>query len=482
MPLNDLLLYLVALAGWAAWIIALGDVLVRNTDDIKRGSKRLWILGLLAVPVVTGVAFMIPAFGRGVWWPPGDLIFTLVWFAARFISWLSLPVLTGVETSTLWLATWIVGGAIGLVYLLRVAQRKPTLFGGVAELTTVLLAVNTALLIGFFIILFSGSDPVAAYRGLYEGMIGDKSRFADTLVAMTPYILLGLAVAVGFMTGLFNIGAEGQFYIGAITAAVVGTSITNLPFLPHVLVTLTAGAIGGMIWGAIPGFLKARFGAHEVINTIMMNYIAVKTVDYLVKGVFRDPTSSLDRTPLVLETARLPIWVAGTRLHFGFWIAIAAVFVIWWLMFKTTWGFQLRTVGASHGASRYAGMNVGRSIVVAMAIGGMLAGIAGTGEVIGLNRYLPAAFSSGYGFDSIAVALLAKSNPIAIIPAAFLWGGLRNGAGLMQVRAGISRDLIDIVQALVILFVAAPQIVRFLYRLRIEGSKQVVLTRGWGSK
>ncbi len=482
MPLNELLIFLVGLVGWAAWIIALGDLLSRAASDIQRGSKRLWLLGLLAVPALSGLVWMMPAYGQIVWWPPGDLVFSLLWVITRFISWLVLPMFTGVTLPPLWIAVWLIGGAIGLAYIALVARRKPTLSGGIADFTTIILAVNTALLVGFFIILLTGSNPVAAYQGLYEGMIGSKSRFVETLVSMTPFVLLGLAVAVGFMTGLFNIGAEGQFYIGAMTAAVVGSSVTGLPFIPHLLLTLIAGAIGGMIWGAIPGFLKARFGAHEVINTIMMNYIAVKTVDYLVKNVFRDPTASLDRTPFVLETARLPIWVTGTRLHFGFWIAIAAVFVIWWLMFKTTWGFQLRTVGASHGASRYAGMNVGRSIIIALAIGGTLAGIAGTGEVIGLNGYLPAAFSSGYGFDSIAVALLAKSNPIAIIPAAFLWGGLRNGAGLMQVRAGISRDLIDIVQALVILFVAAPQIVRFVYRLRIEGSKQVVLTRGWGSK
>jgi simple sugar transport system permease protein len=474
--------FLVGLLGWAVWTVALGDGLSRSKTDFLRGSKRLWILGLLAVPTISGVIWMVPSFDLITWWPLGDVIFSLLWFSARFASWLALPVFTGVVASTMWVTTWLVGGVVGLAYLALIAKRKPTLAGGVADFTTIILAVNTALLIGFFIILLTGSDPVAAYSGLYEGMIGDKSRFAETLVSMTPFVLLGLAVAVGFMTGLFNIGAEGQFYAGAMAAAVVGAAFTGLPFLVHLPLTLLAGAAAGMVWGAIPGFLKARFGAHEVINTIMMNYIAVKTVDYLVKNVFRDPTASLDRTPYVVASARLPIWLTDSRLHAGFWVAIAAVFIIWWLMFKTTWGFQLRTVGASHGASRYAGMNVGRNIVLAMAIGGTLAGIAGMGEVAGLNGYLPAAFSSGYGFDSIAVALLAKSNPFAIIPAAFLWGGLRNGASLMQLRAGISRDLIDIVQALVILLVAAPQIVRFIYRLRIEGAKQVVLTRGWGSK
>lgn len=481
MPTSQIVLFLIGLICWAIWIAALGDLISRDPGDFKRGPRWLWLAAFLALPVVSGIAFMTPVLHRFTAWPPGELIFSLLWFLARFASWLGLPIFTGLEVQPIWLAVWGVSAAVAVAYFLLVSRSRPTIVGGIGDLITILLAVNTALLIGYFLILFTGSDPVAAYKGLYEGMIGDKSRFAETLVAMTPFVLMGLAVAVGFLTGLFNIGAEGQFYIGAMAAAVVGSSFESLPLVVHLPLTVGAAMLGGAIWGAIPGFLKARFGAHEVINTIMMNYIAVKTVDYLVKNVFRDPKASLDRTPYVLETAQLPIWVSGSRLHLGFWLAIAAVVIIWWLMYKTTWGFQMRTVGASHGASRYAGMKVGRNIILAMAIGGVLSGLAGGGEVIGLNRYLPAAFTSGSGFDSIAVALLAKSNPFAIVPAAFLWGGLRNGAGLMQVRAGISRDLIDIVQAFVILFVAAPQIVRFIYRLRVVGVKQVVVTRGWGS-
>jgi general nucleoside transport system permease protein len=229
---------------------------------------------------------------------------------------------------------------------------------------------------------------------------------------------------------------------------------------------LAAGVLGGAIWGAIPGILKARLGAHEVINTIMMNYIAIKMVDYLVKQVFRDPTASLDRTPYVLASAQLPLLLGPNyRLHAGLCIALAAVAFTAWLLFHTTIGFAIRTVGANASAARYAGMRVGGCIVLAMSLAGGLAGVAGAGEVLGLNQTLPAAFSSGYGFDAIAVALLAKSHPIGMIPAALLWGGLRNGAGLMQVRSGISIDLIYVVQALVIVCIAADQIVRWLYRL-----------------
>ncbi|MGQ9586033.1 MAG: ABC transporter permease [Anaerolineae bacterium] len=323
----------------------------------------------------------------------------------------------------------------------------------------------------------------AAYQGLFEGALGSQRALLDSLVYSTPYILAGLAVALGFKCGLFNIGAEGQLYMGALCATVVGFSVKGLPIYVHLPLAVLAGALGGALWGAIPGFLKAVTGAHEVINTIMMNYIAVKTVDYLVKNVIRDPTASLDRTPFVEASARYPLLIQGSSLHAGFLIALAATVFVWWFLYKTTLGFEVRTVGLNPSAARYAGMSVPRNFVLAMAMAGALAGLAGVGIVLGRpSEYsLKAAFSSGFGFDSIAVALLAKSHPIGIIPAAFLWGSLRNGAGLMQVRApGISIDLVNIVQALVIIFVAADEIVRRIYRIRARRGMEVVFTRGWG--
>jgi simple sugar transport system permease protein len=330
-----------------------------------------------------------------------------------------------------------------------------------------LYAVGTALLLGAALIWASGASVVEAYLGLFEGMLGSRRALVETCVASIPYMLTGLSVALGFHAGLFNIGAEGQFYIGALGAAVAGYMVVGLPGWLHLPLALAAGVLGGAMWGAIPGILKARLGAHEVINTIMMNYIAIKIVDYLVKQVFRDPTASLDRTPYVLVSAQLPLLLGPNyRLHAGLLVALAAVGFTAWLLFHTTIGFAIRTVGANASAARYAGMRVGGLIVLAMSLAGGLAGIAGAGEVLGLNYTLPAAFSSGYGFDAIAVALLAKSHPIGIVPAAFLWGGLRNGAGLMQVRSGISIDLIYVVQALVIVCIAADQTVRWLYRLK----------------
>jgi len=322
-----------------------------------------------------------------------------------------------------------------------------------------------------------------AYRGLFEGALGSPRALADTLVYTTPYILAGLAVALGFKCGLFNIGAEGQLYIGALCATVVGFTVKGLPIYAHLPLAILAGVLGGAIWGAIPGLLKAWTGAHEVINTIMMNYMAVKTVDYLVKKVIRDPEATLDRSPFVLESARYPLLTPQYSLHAGFIVAIAAIFFVYWFLYKTTWGFEIRTVGANPSAARYAGMSVARNFVLAMGVSGALAGLAGIGIVLGRpSEYsLKAAFSSGFGFDSIAVALLAKSNPIAIFPAAFLWGALRNGAGLMQVRApGISIDLVSLVQGLVIMFIAADEIVRWIYRMRARRKAEVIFTRGWG--
>ncbi len=349
------------------------------------------------------------------------------------------------------------------------------------ELLVPLLAIFTALVIGALIILATGASVTSAYSGLFVGAFGTPLAIANTLVEATPYIFAGLAVALGFKCGLFNIGVEGQLAMGAMSAAVAGYAITGLPLIIHLPLAILAGVLGGAIWGAIPGFLRAKTGAHEVITTIMLNYIALRLTDYLIKGPFLDRSSSAPRTPFIAPSAELPyLFGPDYRLNAAFLLALVMVGVIWWLLNKTTIGFEIRTVGSNPDAAQYAGMSITRSFVLAMAISGGLAGLAGVGQVLGLEHNLKASFSAGYGFDSIAIALLARSNPIAIIPAAIFWGALRNGAGLMQLQSGISINLINIIQALVIIFVAADQIVRWLYRIRRSGMGQVVFTRGWG--
>jgi len=348
------------------------------------------------------------------------------------------------------------------------------------------LAILTALIIGGIIIWFVGGNPFLAYKGLIQGSWGSKKAISETFIWATPYILAGLAVALAFNGGLFNIGAEGQLAVGATCTALVGYALPvwlgfDLPIYIHLPLALIAGMIGGGIWAAIPGALKAYTGAHEVINTIMMNYIALNTISYLMNGVMKDrsPTNVIARTPLIAESARIPPIFDGLRLHWGFVLALAVAFLIWWLLNKTTLGFEIRTVGLNPDAAKYAGINVKRVIILTMALSGMLAGLAGSVEVTGLNYRHELGFSIGYGYDAIAIALLGRSSPLGVVLASLLFASMRNGATRMQFLTQLPVDLISMIQALILLFVAADAIIRYIYRIKSKGER-VVLTRGWG--
>ena len=340
-----------------------------------------------------------------------------------------------------------------------------------------------------------------AYTALFSGSIGSPARiiaalqsgdsleirrafnpFLESLVASTPYIFGSLAVALGFRAGLFNIGVEGQLFIGAIFAAFVGYSITGLPAIIHIPLAILAGALGGAIWGFIPGWLKVKTGGHEVINTIMMNFIAFRISDWLLSGPMRRPDSFNPVSPTIQESAMLPrFFESPIRFHLGFFLALIAAWLVYWLLFKTKWGFDLRSVGANPKAARYAGMSIMGTTVLAMSLSGALAGLAGTNEVLGLNHNLAMAFSAGYGFDSIALALLGKSHPLGVVLASLLFGTLRNGATRMQVVAQVPIDIITVLQALILVFIAAPAIIRTIYRLREpEIEEEGVTIRGWG--
>ncbi len=386
------------------------------------------------------------------------------------------------------------------------------------------LAIITALIAGSLLIAFTNLDVLAAlrvgdlgtalgagwngiitaYGSLFEGSLGSPAAmvaalrsgdqaaiiaafypFTDSLVAATPYIFAGLAVAVGFRCGLFNIGVEGQLYIGAICSVWVGFALKGLPAIIHLPLALLAGAAGGAVWASIPAILKAKAGAHEVINTIMMNYVAFRLSDWLLsdKGPLKRPDSPNPVSPLIEKSAELPRFFPDPiRLHLGFFIALGVAAFIYWFLFKTTLGFELRTVGANPNAARYAGMNITRNILIAMCLSGALAGLAGANEVLGVNHNLALAFSSGYGFDSIALALLGKSHPLGVVLAALLFGTLRSGATRMQNIAKIPIDIISILQALIIAFIAAPGIIRAIYRIRLpkQDDGSTVFTRGWG--
>ncbi len=342
-----------------------------------------------------------------------------------------------------------------------------------------LVSVLCGFLVGAIAIVAAGADPIQAYSALFAGAFINHNALAETLVSTTPYVGLGLAVALGFRAGLFNIGAEGQFYIGSLTGTFVAYSIHGLPALIEVPLGLLAGMVGGALWASIAGGLKARFGAHEVITTIMLNYVAFLVASYLVDtpGLMLAPGVSTPRTPNIDGGAVLPILVAGSRLHLGFIVALLAVPVVWFLIERTTIGFRLRAVGFNQGAARAAGISVGWTIVLTMVISGALAGFAGIVEVLGVNYHMTDTVAAGYGFDAIAVALLARSNPWGVLPAALLFGALHNGASFMQLETQVSSDLISIVQAAVIIFVAAPVIVGWLFRLRRAPGATVQITQ-----
>ncbi|MEA3438902.1 MAG: ABC transporter permease [Chloroflexota bacterium] len=338
-----------------------------------------------------------------------------------------------------------------------------------------------------YVALFTGAfgDPVKIANALASGEAEAIRRafnpFFESLVASTPFIFAGLSVALGFQAGLFNIGAEGQLFIGAIFATFVGYAI-NLPAILHIPLAIFAGMLGGAIWGFIPGWLKAKTGGHEVINTIMMNYIAFRLSEFLLRGVMRRPESFNPVSPFILDSARLPrFFGAPIRFHLGFFVALLVAFLVWWFLYKTKWGFDFRSVGANPHASRYAGMSIVVTIVAAMSLAGALAGLAGTTEVLGLNFNLAVAFSSGYGFDAIAIALLGRSHPLGVVLAALLFGVLRNGATKMQLSAGIPIDIISVMQAMILVFIATPAIIRTIYRLPkpVYGEEEVFV-RGWG--
>jgi simple sugar transport system permease protein len=349
-----------------------------------------------------------------------------------------------------------------------------------------LLAVLTAIIVGGIVIAAVGGNPFAAYLGLFEGSFGSVKALSETAIWATPYIFAGLAVALAFKGGLFNIGAEGQLALGAVASAWVGYALPDLlgftlPIYIHLPLAILAGMLFGLLWGAIPGALKAYTGAHEVINTIMMNYIALNMVSFLLNGPMKDkdPQNVIARTPEIAASARIPVLFEGLRIHWGFILALVVAFLVWWLLWKTTLGFEIRTVGLNPDAAKYAGINYKRIMTLTMALSGMLAGMAGSIEVTALNYRHELGFSTGYGFDAIAIALLGKTHPLGVVLAAILFAAMRNGATRMQFMTQIPVDIISVIQALILLFVAADAIVRYIYRIRQKGDK-VVLTRGWG--
>lgn len=329
---------------------------------------------------------------------------------------------------------------------------------------TPLLSVLVALIIAGIILIITGANPITVYVSLVKGAFIQPGAFAETLTIATPYILLGLGVSLGFTAGLFNIGAEGQFYVGAVVSTYIGYAVTGLPAIIHLPLALIGGALAGALWAGIAGYFKATRGAHEVITTIMLNYIAFALTDYLINGPLRGKGSA-PRTPEVLDSALLPkLFSSSDNLHWGFILALVILVGYWFLTQRMPLGLQIRTVGANPDAARYAGISVNRMTVVSMLISGALCGLAGASEVLGRYHYMPAAFTAGYGFDAIAISLLGQGNPIGVLIASVLFGAMNAGSGFMQLEANVTPAIISVLQAFIIVFVAAPAIIRSFFK------------------
>ena len=327
-----------------------------------------------------------------------------------------------------------------------------------------LLALLTALIFSAILLAIAGHNPFTVYQILWTGSITGPQALANTLVQTTPYILLGLAVALGFKGGLFNIGAEGQYIAGAIGATWAGHAISGLPGFLMIAITLLAGTVAGALYASIAGILKVTRGAHEVITTIMLNYVAAFAVSWLVDqdGPMHG-NSQIQQSYYINAGAQLPIIWPGTVLHAGLLIALAAAAIVYVLVWRTTWGFQLRALGLNPTAARSAGISISRVTVWVMAVSGALSGLAGAIQISGLLYVMQDPFGSGLGFDAIAVAIIGAGSPVGIVLAAFLLGALRSGATTLEASAGISGPFVSIIIAAVLFFVAAPVIIRWIY-------------------
>lgn len=321
-----------------------------------------------------------------------------------------------------------------------------------------LIAILLSFIVGGIIVAVFGNDPIVAYKAMFVGSLGTWSNFGETLVSVTPLILTGLAVAFAFRCGMFNIGAEGQFIIGSVAALWAGWAFAGLPAIIHVFIVLTVGAIVGGIWGGIVGWLKAKVGSHEVINSIMMNYIAMYLSNYIVMNLLNETDKAFSFS--IADSAKL--WrlaetidvFKGSRVHVGIFIALAVAVYAYYLLNKTIRGYEIRAVGFNPFAAEYGGINVPKNVTLAMFISGLFAGLAGAIMITGIQFRVNFLFGfTGYGLDGIAVALVGNNHPIGVILSAFLFGVLQKGGPMMQMK-GIPKEVVGIIQGIIILFVA----------------------------
>jgi simple sugar transport system permease protein len=326
---------------------------------------------------------------------------------------------------------------------------------GLISTSISILAIGLALLIGGILIAIAGINPWEAITYLIKGSFGNRYGFGETLTRFVPLLFCSLSFAIAHKSGFFNVGAEGQLLMGAVGAVLVGAYIEGLHPVIHVLLCILAGIIFGALWAGIAGVLKIFLGSDELINTMMLNYVAILLVDYLIHGPIKPPESYLYVSATILPSAKLPIILSKTPLHLGFIISLLVTAGVFYLIYRTPIGYQMRTVGANRRAASYAGINIIWATVVALLTTGGLAGMGGAMELMGTQFKIVNGFSAGYGFDGIGVAVMGRYNPIGILLAALLFAVIRVGMGAMQRGAGVPFPLLNVIQGLIIIFVIA---------------------------
>lgn len=317
-----------------------------------------------------------------------------------------------------------------------------------------LAAVVLALLLGAILITLSGENPLVAYRALIGGAFIGSLNLQNTFVRSMPVILSGLAVSVAFACGMFNMGVEGQLYLGAFAAAWVGFTFQGLPAPIHILLAIGAAALVGMAWAYLPAIAKIRWDTNEIVTTMMLNYVAQYFTSYLVSFPFKEP-GDLPQTPAVFPSAQLYQFSAASRLHAGIVLAVVLAIALYFLIRHTALGYEIRMTGLSASVSRCSGIDTERTALKAMLLSGALGGIAGAVEILGVHYRFINNFSPGYGWDGLAVSLLAKGNPLGILLAGVFYGGLQAGANIMEFSTRVPKQLVDALRAIIILFVAA---------------------------
>ncbi len=325
--------------------------------------------------------------------------------------------------------------------------------GQVREIAKPFISVFLALLCGGIIIEIIGEDMGNIYQIMFTGAFGNRINIAETLIKSTTLIFTGMSYAFAYKCGLINIGAEGQLYMGAALSTWIGVNLTGLPAAVHIPIALLAGFLGGALLGGLVGWLKTRFDANEVITTVMLNYVAQYLVSWLVTGPMKEQPGDFPQTAMTQESAYLLNILPGTRLHMGFVLAIIALVLYGVFLWHTSSGYEMRIVGQNNKVAAYAGMNVKGNVMAAMFIAGGCGGLAGAMEILGVQHRLLQNFSSGYGFDGIAVSLLGSNNPLGIFLSSILFGALKSGGNAVQMFSNVPAAIINIIQALVIIFV-----------------------------